>query len=947
MTFLSPAWLLLLVPVPALVFLTLREMRRKGGRMTAARRRAFLALRTAAVVLLAFGLAGLVLSRLSDRLSVVFLLDESRSVGEEQRGRALQVVEAVRARLHRGDAASLVRFGANAEQEELLPGTPVSAEGGDGLDTGATDIGGAIQLALAQASRAAPPRIVLLSDGNENRGSAAQAAAVAKAFGARIFPVALPGPEAAAGGTGGGAAREVSIEDIRAPERVRQGEAHEVTVMLRSSGDTPARVTLFRDGQPVAKREASLAAGENTVQFSGVLPQRGLHAWDALVEAPGDGTAQNNHYRRLVEVTGTPQVLYASRPGHDSPAFVSALQSQGIDVVRSPSVAALPGTLAGYLPYDALILDDVPGFGISTEKMETIARYVRDAGGGLLMAGGDASFGAGGYYKTPIERVLPVDMDVKSQVQIPRLSLVIVVDKSGSMGATVPTGETKLDVVKSAALSSIELLNPFDKVGLLAFDADWEWTVPLTEAGDTQKISSQLAGLQPGGGTIMYPALEEAARVISASPSPLRHVIVLTDGLTNPGEFQKLVRGMARRHITVSTVAVGEDADRGLLEDIAKWGGGRTYATHDPRDVPRIFMTETTLVTRGLLVEKSFLPRQVSAGESVRGIPMDTMPGLGGFVLTYMKPGAEMVLSALYDAPLLASWRYGLGRTAAYTSDLRGRWGKGLLSWDQFPRFVSQLVRWLERPTGADILHPGVEAAAGTASLQVDAWEPLGAFVDGLAIDGVVLGPDGERTEIKVPQTAPGLYEAQFPAAKVGDYTVTLAASSGEAALPPLTVGVAVPYSDEYRMLGVNAPLLAQLAGITGGRAVSSADDEAAIAEIVKREPARAAGGVQPWRLLLLSAVLLFFLDVVVRKVALPQGWFARAASSFRLPGKRPGITYDELTGMVEKARDEERARLKKKITGAAGQESIDPELAAYLYIARLRSRKASEEKKG
>ena len=146
-------------------------------------------------------------------------------------------------------------------------------------------------------------------------------------------------------------------------------------------------------------------------------------------------------------------------------------------------MAALPGTLAGYLPYDALILDDVPGFGISNEKMETIARYVRDAGGGLLMVGGDASFGAGGYYKTPIERALPVDMDVKSQVQLPRLSLVIVVDKSGSMGGTVPTGETKLDVVKSAALSAIELLNPFDRVGLLAFDADWEWTVPLTERG--------------------------------------------------------------------------------------------------------------------------------------------------------------------------------------------------------------------------------------------------------------------------------------------------------------------------------------------------------------------------------------------------------------------------------------------------------------------------------
>ena len=944
MIFLTPAWLLVLLPVPVLIFLTLRAMRRTGGRLSVSRRRAFLILRTGAAVVLALGLGGLVFSHLSNRLSIVFLLDGSRSIGGDQRGRAMQVVEAIRARLHPEDTASLARFGANAEEEELTPGVRASPTGGDDLDTGATDIGGAIQFALAQSSGTVPPRIVLLTDGNENRGSALQAAGIAKAFGARIFPVALAG---GAGGTGGaGARREVSVEDIRAPSRVRQGEPHLVTVMVRSTGDTPGRVTLFRDSEPVAKREVLLGPGENAVQFSGMLPERGLHAWDALVEAPSDGTTQNNHYRRFVEVMGTPQVLYVSRPGHDSPALLSALQSQGISVVRSPSVAALPGTLAGYLPYDALILDDVPGFQISNEKMETISRYVRDAGGGLLMVGGDASFGAGGYYKTPIERALPVDMDVKSQVQIPRLSLVIVVDKSGSMGATVPTGETKLDVVKSAALSSIELLNPFDKVGILAFDADWEWTVPLTEAGDTRKIVTDLATLQPGGGTIMYPALEEAARAISASPSPLRHVIVLTDGLTNPGEFEKLVRGMAKQHITVSTVAVGEDADRGLLESIAKWGGGRTYATNDPRDVPRIFMTETTLVTRGLLVEKSFLPRLVSMGESLRGIPVQTMPALDGFVLTYVKPGAEMVLSALYDAPLLATWRYGLGRTAAYTSDLRGRWGRGLLSWDQFPRFVSQLVRWLERPSGADALHPRIDVASGTASIQVDAYDPVGAFVDGLVIDAIVLGPDGTRSEIQVPQTAPGLYEARFPAGKVGDYTVTLAASSAEAALPPLTVGVSVPYSDEYRMLGVNGPLLARLAATTGGTLVSSPDDEGAISEIVKREPVRAGTGGQPWRFLLVAALLLFVLDIAVRKVALPPGWRERAASILRLPVRRPAMSYDELTGMVEKAHDEERARLKKKISTAAGEGNIDPDLAAYLYIARLRSRKAAEEKK-
>ena len=238
-------------------------------------------------------------------------------------------------------------------------------------------------------------------------------------MGARVFPVPLQAPASGA---------EVSVEEVRAPERVRQAEAHEVTVMVQSRTAVSARVTLLRDAVPVAARVEQLAPGENAVQFTGSFHEKGLHAWDALVEAPGDGIPQNNHNRRLVDVSGPPQVLYVSRPGRSSPSLLAALSAQGISVVARPATA-LPGTLAGYLPYDALILDNVPGYGISTEKMETIARYVRDTGGGLLMAGGDSSFGAGGYYKTPIERVLPVDMDAKSQVQVPGLSLLLVVDK--------------------------------------------------------------------------------------------------------------------------------------------------------------------------------------------------------------------------------------------------------------------------------------------------------------------------------------------------------------------------------------------------------------------------------------------------------------------------------------------------------------------------------------
>jgi Ca-activated chloride channel family protein len=930
----SPAWLLLLLAIPPLVVLTLRTARAGSAKLSPLRLRGFLALRAASMALLALGLAGLEFTRMADRLAVVFLLDESWSVSPDQRARSLQTIEAVRSRMRTSDPALLVRFGATAAVTTLSPGAPFddgTDGGGEDVDGSATDIASALQFALAQAAPLGTPRLVLLTDGNANRGSAAEAAVVAKSLGARIYPMALA-PLAAAGAT---ASRgEVAVEDLRAAARVRAGEPHEVVVIVRSRAEARARVTLFRDTEPVATREVYLSPGENVVQFSALFPDRGLHAWDAVVESPTDVIAQNNHGRRLVEVTGPPQVLYAARQGRSSGSFLAALAAQGISVVQTEP-SRLPGTLAGLLPYDALILDDAPGYAISNEKMETVARWVRDAGGGLLMIGGESSFGAGGYYKTAIERALPVDMDVKSLMQLPRLTLAIVVDRSGSMGGTVASGGTKLDVVKSAALSAIEALNPFDRVGILGFDAEWQWAVPLTDAGDTRKIAGDLAALAPGGGTIMEPALAEAYRVISASPSPLRHLIVLSDGLTNPGGFEVLVRKMAAQKITVSTVAVGEDADRKLLSDIASWGGGRAYATNDPRDVPQIFMAETILVSRGLLVEKSFLPRVASMGESIKGIDLSTLPALGGFVLTYLKPGAEEVLSALYDAPLLATWRYGLGRSAAFTSDFRARWARSWLAWDQFPRFVAQLVRWIERPTGAEILHPRVGIDKGRASLVVDAYDQLGAYANGLVISGVLAGPDGKRTEISVPQTGPGLYAAGFEAARVGDHILTLTASSGAQPLPPLTLGISVPYAEEYRVMGADAGLLGRLAAETGGRLIASADDGDALQEVLRREPGLAPRATDAWRYLLLAALAAFFLDILARRLVLPERQRARSA---------PRSSIEELAGMVSRSREEEKKKLRERVSGFAREGKIDPDLAAYLYIARLSSKRREEK---
>lgn len=424
---LAQPWLFaLLVLVVPLAVLTVRRARI----LAPGRRALFLGLRAAALLLLAAALAGPAAARLTDRLSFIFLLDSSHSVPQDGREEALALVSRVRSRLAPGDSAVLVRFGAGAALEALAPGMAPDPGLESQVDGSATDIASALRLGLAEAGRAGggSPRVLLLSDGNQTAGDALAASAEARALGARIFAVALE-PSRSPG--------EVAVSDLSAPARVRAGEPHQVTVLLRSLATVRARVTLFADGEPAGTRDIALSPGENAVAFTGVFPDRGLHAWEAVVVAPADAVPENNRFRALVEVTGRPQVLYVARRGRGSQPLLAALAAQGIETVEAEP-QALPGSLAGLSPFDAVILDNVPGFGLSYEKMQAVERYVREAGGGLLMIGGENSFGAGGYYGTPIERALPVDMDVKSHVQMPRLSLAIVADKSGAWAPWCP-----------------------------------------------------------------------------------------------------------------------------------------------------------------------------------------------------------------------------------------------------------------------------------------------------------------------------------------------------------------------------------------------------------------------------------------------------------------------------------------------------------------------------
>src|SRR5215510_12551543 len=883
-------------------------LRHTPRRLSPLRRRLLLGVRLAVLALVVAGLVRLSLTQLSQRANVVFLLDLSHSVAVAARQQALDFVRTVSQHKPPQDGIGLVVFGADAVVEQGVSQQFALSEVSSQVEGTATNIARAIQVGIASFPSEGARRLVLLSDGNENVGSAAEAALIARSLDVQLFslPLGRPAQEP-----------EVRVDKLIVPAQVQGGMPYRVEAVVVSTLETPATLELLRDGTLVERLEVTLQPGKNRYQFQQYASAEGIQLYQVVVNSPRDTIPDNNRWQAFTEVVGGPKILLVYDPPERSTALVAALRQQGFEIQTRPW-QELPQTLSGYMEYAALIFDNVPSFGISVSQMETLERYVRDMGGGLLMVGGEKSFGNGRYYRTPLEKILPVDMDIPTKMSLPSLCLVMVIDRSDSMGSSIsgtqPTQRldertTKMEVAKIAAFSAMKLLNPFDQVGVLAFNADWEWTVPITEAGKREQIAGKLAALTHAGGTDLYKALQEGLRALKEARAVKKHLIAMSDGLTPNMDFEALMRDAIDHNITVSAVALGKDADRTLMDAIAHWGHGRSYYTDDALYVPRIFTAETILASRGLIEEQSFQAMLQTEHELLQGLQMAQAPNLYGYVVTYGKPAAELVLVTPKTDPLLAVQRYGLGRTAAFTSDLSARWGKDWLRWPQFSQFVAQLMRWVQRQGVTENFDVRVDIREGQALVQADVYDAQEHFVNHLDLHGSrVLTPSRQTLPVPFTPIAPGRYQGRFPVQGNGEYVLSLVGKQDDKTLGPKTVGLTLPYSAEYLGLDINYSLLNLLADRTGGQ-VLRADAVPEAAELLfttqGHEELTALKDYWPWFVVL--ALCLFVLDIAVRQVFVPATWTARGQ---RQPTSEvPAYTYDELEAIVHRRAEDHRRR--------------------------------------
>jgi hypothetical protein len=414
--------------------------------------------------------------------------------------------------------------------------------------------------------------------------------------------------------------------------------------------------------------------------------------------------------------------------------------------------------------------------------------------------------------------VSPVSFDVKQERRRASLAEVIAVDYSGSMGASAGPG-TKLDLANEAAVRSSELLGAGDRLGVMHVDTTVQWTVPLGEVGDHERLAKTIRAVGVGGGGIYVDlALQTGYAALAKETVQLKHLLLFADGSDAEERARafSLVSGAKARGITTSVVALGKGSDVADLEHMSKLGDGRFYLIEDATRLPAVFAQETVLASRSAINEVTFRPSVVGSSAVLRGIDWDQVPSLTGYVVTIPKGRAQVTLMGPDGDPLLASWSVGIGRAAVFTSDYKDRWGRAWTSWNGAERLFGQLGRDLARHPESARVHLEAEGNAGELKLRASVTDDRGRSESLRHLQAKVTSPDGASTTLPLDAVGAGLYGASMPAARPGAYMVSLVDEQTQSL--EATTGALVTHGDELRPTGTDRGLLRQLAEQSGGK---------------------------------------------------------------------------------------------------------------------------------
>lgn len=841
----------------------------------------------------------------SDDVSVTVVMDTSRSVplSEQQRVEAY-IAEAAQGKLA-DDRLGVVSAAEDAYLQSL-PSRRVT--GVDRQFTGSpngTNLGEALQLALAVAPPDAANRLVIASDGNETAGSLLRAAEAAKAAGVPVDVLPLTYRYD----------REVRVDRLIAPATARVGQAINLRPVLTASRPTTGRLSVLRNGEPLrigaggaAFAEVELDAGANVLSVPVDAGLGGPEEYEVVFESTDgrDTIVENNRALSVVFVSGRGRLLILTDSTEDAQPIVRSLRGTEYEIdVRGAEDA--PATLVEFNRYDAVVMINQAAYDYSERQQEELKRYVHDSGGGLIMIGGPQAFGAGGWIGSPVEEALPVRLDPPQRRQMPRGALVIIVH-SVEMPRGVYYG-------KQTAQAAVDALSARDLVGIHEFDpmAGATWVYPLSEKGNGSGVSRAIQNLTFGDMQSFDASYRDALQALRDADAGQKHMIVISDGDPS-GPSRNLIDGFIDEQISVTTVMFaghGSNADKQRMSLVAAATGGRFYDVPVGMisQLPQVFIKEAQVIKRALIWEgEPIVPSVIPIGaDPMRGV--GGVPPVSGYIVTAEREGLALTtLRGNEGDPISAIWQHGLGRVVAFTSDAGGRWANAWPSWDGYEAFWSQHIRWAMRPSGSADVRVVTESDDERTRVLVEAYTPGGERLPFARFNGQVARPDGTSSELSLRQIGPGRWEGSFESTDPGAYSVglgyTVPAGDGEDEIRGSAVAaVTRPFAAEYRALEDNSALLVQVAQATGGR-VLPADDPAQAGLWSRDGLEMPAPPTAVWIAVAIATLGLFLLDVAVRRVRIDLAAIGSSfAAAFSSKDEKAGSGMDALAAARKRAK--------------------------------------------
>lgn len=765
-------------------------------------------------------LAAVPLARLGGRgVDIVVVADLSRSMPADSRTRELEIITLLEKLRGTGDRVGIVTYGREARIERLPEEFSAASAFIQEVDADGSDLGGAIALAASLIPRERPGRLVVISDGEANGAPVMAAAHEAAARGLPIDFRAFSRSEGA----------DIAVESLDLPGMVDEREPFQFSASVRTDRTVESEAVLLRDGVEIARRKQTFRPGPTQLTFRDVIDRPGVARYRLELSAGGDRVPENNSADAALRVEAPATILLVNAGG--GPDNLSRALAASKLAVKTITPSALPRDPAGLLAFRAVILENVPAGEVGPNGLTALTRFAADLGGGVLLTGGGGSFGVGGYFKSALDPYLPVSMEIKNEHRKLSLAMAVALDRSGSMAAPVGDGRTKMDLANLGTCAAIDTLGPYDEIGVIAVDSAAHVISPLTPASAKDAICAQVRTIRSlGGGIFTYTALVSAATMVQSSDKGTRHIVLFADAADaeEPGEYQRLLERIAPLGITVSVIGLGRetDQDAAFLKDVAARGGGRIQFTSSVEELPRLFAQEAITVARSSFVAEPTpghaLPDMVLLGE----LPPSKFPNLDGYNLSYLRPGATMgvVTDDEYHAPVLAFWHRGLGRIAALTAEVDGKYSQSLNAWKDFGAFAAGLGRWLlggEPPNGV-MARIEREGGQGVIRVELDPDRKRGSAGDIRAATAAIVPPpgngvDGSPRKLTLAWVGEDTLEARFPIQNAGIYLGAVDIGGGNVLpLAPLTL----PYSPEFEPRQDPAEgqkTLGEIARVTGG----------------------------------------------------------------------------------------------------------------------------------